>query len=82
MDEVKGGTRNDSGPLDRDFGQARRDELLAARIQRESGTIAKAHADLDAGHGIEDSDMEVWLDQLDQDPETPPPLRSRERNSG
>ena len=45
----------------------------AARAQREAALIAKAHADIDAGLGIEDDDVEAWLDDLDRDENTPLP---------
>lgn len=44
-----------------------------ARMAREEAIIAKAEADIDAGLGIEDDDVEAWLDLLDQDPEAPLP---------
>jgi hypothetical protein len=40
---------------------------LTARRRRESAIIARGHADIDAGRGIEDDDLEAWLDQLDRD---------------
>jgi hypothetical protein len=67
MDDVTHGTSDPHGALDQHPAQVRRAESLAAQIQREAGIIAKAHADIEAGQGIEDSDMEVWLDGLDQD---------------
>jgi len=39
----------------------------AARIGREADTIAKAHADIDSGLGIEDDAMDAWFDQLERD---------------
>ncbi len=45
----------------------------AARIGREADTIAKAHADIESGLGIEDDALEAWFDQLDQDDTPPPP---------
>jgi hypothetical protein len=44
------------------------------RIQRELAIIAKAHAEIDAGLGIDDDDLEAWLDQLDIDENAPFPL--------
>ncbi len=44
-----------------------------ARIQREAALIAKAEADIDAGLGIADPDLERWLDALDHDETRPPP---------
>jgi hypothetical protein len=44
-----------------------------ARIQREEEIIARAEADIDAGLGIEDDDLEAWLDDLDHDPNAPLP---------
>ncbi len=43
------------------------------RIEREEAVIAKAEADIDAGLGIEDDDVEGWLDALDQNPNAPLP---------
>jgi hypothetical protein len=45
----------------------------ATRVRREADIIAKAHADIDAGLGIEDDDLEAWFDRLDQDENAPPP---------
>jgi hypothetical protein len=78
MGEVTRGTNDANGDPD----QARQDSPLAANIQREADIIAKAHADIDAGHGIEDSDMETWLDKLDDDPKALPPLANRQRHAG
>ena len=53
---------------------ARRPEATVerqARIEREEAIIAKAEADIDAGHGVEDDDVENWLDGLDHDPDAP-----------
>jgi hypothetical protein len=44
-----------------------------ARIRREAETIARAHAAIDAGLGIEDEAMEAWLAKLDNDPYAPLP---------
>ena len=47
------------------------------RVRHEAAVIAKGHADIRAGNGIEDDDLETWLDQLDHDETTPmPPPRS------
>lgn len=64
-----------SGLQQQDF-PARRPEAEAdrrARIEREEAIIARAEADLDAGLGIEDDDVEAWLDALDHDPDVPLP---------
>jgi len=48
-----------------------------ARARHEAAVIAKGHADIDAGNGIEDDDLETWLDQLEHDEATPmPPPRN------
>ncbi len=47
--------------------------IRSARIQREEAVIAKAEADLGAGLGIEDDDVEAWLDALEDDPSAPLP---------
>jgi len=44
-----------------------------ARIRQEAETIARAHAAIDAGFGIEDEAMEAWLTKLDDDPDAPLP---------
>jgi hypothetical protein len=44
-----------------------------ARIRREAEVIANAHADIDAGLGIEDDAMEAWLEELDANPYAPLP---------
>jgi predicted transcriptional regulator len=49
-------------------------EQREIRIRREMAVIAKAHAEIDAGLGIEDDDVEAWLDQLDIDENAPMPL--------
>jgi predicted transcriptional regulator len=49
-------------------------EQRATRIRREMAIIAEAHAEIDAGLGIEDDDVEAWLDQLDTDEKTPMPV--------
>jgi len=46
-----------------------------ARIRQATETIARAHAAIDAGFGIEDEAMEAWLASLDTDPYTPLPPR-------
>ena len=46
----------------------------AARIRHEAAVIAKGHADLDAGLGIEDDALEAWLDRLDHDESAPLPV--------
>ena len=68
----------------RAFPPARRPETAeerTARIAREAEIIAKARADLDAGLGIDDDDLEAWLDDLDHDPdmEIPTPAVPRPR---
>ena len=45
-----------------------------ARLRRERALIAKAHAEIEAGLGIEEDDLEAWLDALEQDENTPLPL--------
>lgn len=50
-----------------------------ARIQREATVIAQAEADIDAGLGIDDDDLEQWLDALEHDETAPLPAP---RNSG
>lgn len=45
----------------------------AGRVQREAAVIARAEADIDAGLGIDDEDLEVWLDDLDRDEAAPLP---------
>jgi len=47
------------------------------RIAREEVVIAKARADIAAGRGIEDEDLEAWLDSLEQDPNAPLPSPRR-----
>ncbi len=54
-------------------GSAESDAERHARIQREAALIAKAEADIDAGLGIADGDLEQWLDALDRDSTTPKP---------
>jgi len=49
-------------------------EQREIRIRREVAIVAKAHAEIDAGLGIEDDDVEAWLDQLDIDENAPMPL--------
>jgi hypothetical protein len=46
----------------------------AARIRREAKMIAEARAQLDAGQGIADADLEAWLDRLEDDETAPLPL--------
>jgi len=48
------------------------------RLQREAAIIARAHADIDAGLGIEDDDLEAWLERLDQDENAPLPIGASE----
>jgi hypothetical protein len=43
-------------------------EERAERIRREAEVIAKAHADIDAGLGMSDDELEALLDKLDADP--------------
>jgi predicted transcriptional regulator len=49
------------------------EEARAARIRREAALIAQAHADIDAGLGIEEEELEAWLDQLEIDEDAPLP---------
>ena len=44
-----------------------------ARAAREEAIIAKAEADIDAGLGVDDADVESWLDALDCNPDAPIP---------
>ncbi len=52
-------------------------EIEADRLgnEREEAIITKAEADIAAGLGIEDDDVESWLDALDQDPDAPAPSK-------
>jgi hypothetical protein len=52
------------------------------RIQSETDSIARAHADIDAGLGIEDEDMEAWLDSLERDQHAPVPVSNRQKLRG
>jgi hypothetical protein len=45
-----------------------------SRIRREEAIIARAEADIDAGLGIDDDDLEWWLDALTRDENAPLPL--------
>jgi len=49
-------------------------EQREIRIRREVAIVAKEHAEIDAGLGIEDDDVEAWLDQLDIDENAPMPF--------
>ncbi len=49
-------------------------EQRETRIRREMALVAKAHAEIDAGLGIGDDDVEAWLDQLDIDENAPMPV--------
>jgi len=49
------------------------EEQRRARVAREAELIAEARAELDAGLGIEDDQLEAWLDQLEHDPDAPLP---------
>ncbi len=53
--------------------QPEADAARHSRIKREEAIIAKAEADIDAGLGIEDDEVEAWLDALDHNPGTPLP---------
>lgn len=46
----------------------------AARIRHEAAVIAKGHADITAGLGVEDDELEAWLDRLDHDENAPLPV--------
>ena len=48
-----------------------------ARIRYERAVIARAEADIDAGLGIEEDDMEAWLEELERNPDAPLPSRTR-----
>jgi len=43
-------------------------EERAERIRREAEIVAKAHADIDAGLGLSDEELDALLDELDADP--------------
>jgi hypothetical protein len=45
----------------------------AARIRHEAGVIAQAHADIDAGRGIDEDVLESWLEELETNPDAPIP---------
>ncbi len=47
------------------------------RMAREEALIAKAEVDIDAGMGVEDDDVEEWLDSLEHDPNAPLPSPRR-----
>jgi hypothetical protein len=51
----------------------------ARRISREAEILAQAESDIDAGLGIEDDEMESWMDELDRtkpiDEPSPEPAR-------
>jgi hypothetical protein len=46
----------------------------AERLRREAAVIARGHADIEAGFGVEDDDLEAWLDRLELDENAPPPI--------
>jgi hypothetical protein len=48
-------------------------ESKVERVKREAEIIAQAHADIDAGLGIGDDELEAWLDELDVNPDAPLP---------
>ena len=48
-------------------------EQAAARIVRECEIIREAEADIAAGNGIEWDAVEAWLNELDHNPDAPPP---------
>jgi predicted transcriptional regulator len=50
-----------------------------ARVEREEAIIAKAEADIDDGLGIDDDEVEAWLDSLDRNSEAalPSPRRGQ-----
>jgi hypothetical protein len=50
-----------------------------ARVRSGQEAIAWGNADIDAGLGIADEDMAVWLDLLDRDPNAAVPTRGRQR---
>jgi predicted transcriptional regulator len=60
---------------------AETEEARAARIRREAALIAQAHADIDAGLGIEEEELEAWLDQLEIDENTPLPAPKAQASS-
>jgi hypothetical protein len=53
--------------------RAETDAERQARIQREAAIISQAESDIDAGLGIDDHNLERWLDALDQDENAPLP---------
>lgn len=57
-------------------GSSERESERNARIERELKIIERAEAALEAGLGIEDDDLEKWLDDLDVDENTPLPKSS------
>ncbi len=50
------------------------ESIRRARTLREEAIIAKAEADIDAGLGIEDDEVEAWLNALENDPDARLPL--------
>lgn len=48
----------------------------ASRIASEAALITQARAEIKAGLGIDDDAMETWFDQLDANPDAPPPRPS------
>lgn len=48
-----------------------------ARLQWEAAVIAKGHAEIDAGLGLDWDDVEAWLRDLDRDPNAQKPRPRR-----
>jgi hypothetical protein len=47
------------------------------RLAAEAAIIAKAEADVEAGFGIEEHELEAWLDELEHHPDAPLPVKVR-----
>jgi len=48
-----------------------------ARLRWEAAVIAKGHAEIDAGLGLDWDDVEAWLRDLDRDPNAQKPRPRR-----
>jgi predicted transcriptional regulator len=55
------------------------DAVPAARPQWQLEAIAKGHAEIDVGLGIELEDLLVWFDQLEIDENAPLPVPPSQR---
>jgi hypothetical protein len=53
----------------------------AARLRWEAAVIAKGHADIEAGLGLDFDAVEAWLEELERDPHAPLP-RPRASTAG